>query len=184
MPVAEALKITTEEYRLLPEGGPRYQLIEGELYMSPSPNRFHQVIVRNVFRVLDAHLTEHPTGALYFAPLDVHLTQHDVFQPDVLYVSNERADILVDEGVRGAPDLVVEVLSPGAQQIDRDLKRKAYAAAGVEEMWIVDPSDKSVSIHRLMENAEEPVAVHHKGISFESPLFPGLLIDCAEIFRG
>lgn len=184
MSVAEALKITADEYRLLPEGGPRYQLIEGELYMSPSPNRFHQIIVRNVFRILDSHLNSHPIGALYFAPLDVHLTEHDVFQPDVLYVSNERSSILVDEGVQGAPDLVVEVLSPGTQQIDRDLKRKAYAAAGVEEMWIVDPADRTISILRLQEDANEPAAIHANGASFESILFPGLVVDGSEIFHG
>lgn len=183
MPIAEALKVTADDYRLLPEGGPRYQLIEGELYMSPSPSRFHQTIVLNISFLLRNFVDARPIGKVYLAPLDVHLTEHDVFQPDVLFVSNDRASTLVDEGIHGAPNLAVEVLSPSTAKIDKEPKRKIYAAQGVEELWLVDPGVRTISVYRLQGLPDEPTAVHAENDSFESPLFPGLNISAAAIFK-
>src|SRR5437588_6676657 len=104
--------LTAHHYRLLPENGPRYQLIEGALYMAPAPNRYHQDISRNLEYILLDYLEEHPIGKLYDAPFDVYFDKHNVFQPDIVFVSKSRLSILTKAGAEGAPDFVVEILSP------------------------------------------------------------------------
>jgi Uma2 family endonuclease len=105
--------MTVEDYFSMAEGPPYYQLIDGELQMSPSPNRFHQDIVVSVTAALKQHLDMAHCGRVYLAPSDVVLAEGCVLQPDIYFVSAERASILTDQGARGAPDLVIEVLSPG-----------------------------------------------------------------------
>src|SRR5262245_52678018 len=103
--------LTVEDYRATPDGT-RYQLVEGELHlMSPGPNRFHQDIVLNLGTMLRAYLDRNPVGKVYVSPLDVYLDNYNVVQPDVIFVSNERREILRDDGIHGAPDIAMEVLS-------------------------------------------------------------------------
>ncbi|MEP6956748.1 MAG: Uma2 family endonuclease, partial [Chthoniobacterales bacterium] len=104
--------LTVENYKILPETGPRYQLIEGDLYMAPAPNRYHQEIAVNLEYILRGYIEKNPVGKLYHAPFDVYLDDYNVFQPDVLVVLNEQLSILTDAGAEGAPDFVVEILSP------------------------------------------------------------------------
>jgi Uma2 family endonuclease len=184
MPVAEELKVTAEEYRQMPEGSPRYQLIEGELHMAPAPNRFHQGTSRNLGYIILRHLEKHPIGALYYAPFDVYLSAHDVYQPDIVFVSNARRHILTDDGCEGVPDFIVEILSDRTARLDKTLKRKTYAMHGVAELWLVDPKKKAIEIFRLQDDAEKPVKVHSANSIFTSPSFPGLKFRAAEIFRG
>jgi len=184
MPLAEALKITAEEYRFLPEGGPRYQLIEGELHMAPSPTEAHQDNAGNLFVIISVYLREHPIGKAFIAPFDVYLTEHDVYQPDILYVSNRRRSIVEKTGVMGAPDFVVEVLSPSTARLDRTSKKKIYAAAGVPELWFIDPRRKTIEIFRLQDDSEKPAKIHAANSVFTSPTFPGLKFRAAEIFRA
>jgi Uma2 family endonuclease len=108
----DAPPLTVEDYRSLPETGPRYQLIEGDLYMAPAPNRFHQEISRNLQMKLFLHLRETGAGKIFNAPLDVYLDETNVFQPDLIVVLNDRMGILTEEGAEGAPNLVIEILSP------------------------------------------------------------------------
>jgi len=108
----QAAPFTVADFQELGEGPPYHQLIEGELFMSPSPNRYHQDIVRNLAFVLMRYLATHPEGVLYLAPMDVYLDDINVYEPDILFVSNARRDLLQDDGIHGAPDLVVEILSP------------------------------------------------------------------------
>ena len=122
--------LTVENYKILPETGPRYQLIEGDLYMAPAPNRYHQDISRNLEYILLDYLEENPIGKLYDAPFDVYLDQYNVFQPDILVVLNDRLSILTDAGAEGAPDFVVEILSPKTARLDKDNKRRVYATSG------------------------------------------------------
>src|SRR5687767_7360021 len=99
--------LTKEDYRLLPDSGPRYQLIEGELYMSPAPNRYHQIISRSLEFMLLKYLEQNPRGELYHAPFDVYLSENDVFQPDIVFVTKSNYRVLTDAGIEGTPDLVV-----------------------------------------------------------------------------
>src|SRR6516162_4167517 len=161
--------LTVAEYRNLPETGPRYQLIEGDLYMVPAPNRFHQDISRNLEVILANYLSAHPIGVLYDAPFDVYLTDTDVFQPDLLVVLNQNRGILTDAGAEGAPDFVVEVLSSKTRQLDLVNKKRIYARMGVKELWIIDPDQKrwlsTVSIRtrlsRWRNSAGRERSVHH-----------------------
>jgi Uma2 family endonuclease len=175
--------LTVAEYRNLPETGPRYQLIEGDLYMAPAPNRFHQDISRNLQVVLTNYLLAYPIGVLYDAPFDVYLTEIDVFQPDLLIVLNENRGILTDAGAEGAPDFVVEILSPKTRQLDLVNKKRVYARVGVKELWIIDPDQKEVTVYRFDQDATEPVAKISGQGDVSSPLLPGLTIALQDIFR-
>src|SRR5436189_3310853 len=137
--------LTIQDYRELPEGPPFYQLIEGDLYMAPSPDRFHQDILGNLYVIIRGHLAKHPAGSVHLAPSDVQLTDLNVFQPDLYYVTTARRGILTELGAQGAPDLVVEILSPKTAKLDSGVKREIYARSGVEEMWVVDPAARKVS---------------------------------------
>lgn len=184
MPVRpEAPPITARQYRLMPETGPRYQLINGDLRMAPAPNRYHQVISRNLEFILLSFLEEHPIGELYHAPFDVYLSDIDVFQPDIVVIRNENLRILTAIGAEGAPDLVIEILSPKTRILDLEPKRQAYSREGVTELWIIDPAPQTVAVYRFNENLEAPVAVKEATDILESPLLPGLQIDLQKVFH-
>lgn len=173
--------LTVENYKLLPETGPRYQLIEGDLYMAPAPNRFHQDISRNLEFILLDYLRHHPVGAIYHAPFDVYLDETNVFQPDILFVSNARAAILTDAGAEGAPDWVVEILSPKTARLDLENKRRQYARHGVDELWIIDPKARTIAVHRFDDGADARM-VHDEKATLTTPHFSGLQIEAAELF--
>jgi Uma2 family endonuclease len=174
--------LTVENYRLLPETGPRFQLIEGELYMAPAPNRYHQDISRNLEYIFLEYLEEHPIGKLYHAPFDVYLDETNVFQPDILFVSGERLSILSEAGAEGAPDFVVEILSPKTARLDLENKRVQYAQHGVDELWIIDPNAKTVAIHRFSEKTDGPASITPEGESITTRHFPGLQVDTRKVF--
>ncbi|HSI32545.1 MAG: Uma2 family endonuclease [Phycisphaerae bacterium] len=174
---------TADDYRRMPEGPPWYQLVQGTLYMSPSPNRFHQQIVGRIFHAIATHLDAHPVGEVYVAPLDVYLTDNDVYQPDVAFVRRENSNVLVYEGFVGAPDLVVEVLSPGNSKLDLGPKRAVYARFGVKEMWVADPVKSTVSVYRYSEDAEKPVVTATVGDDVSTPLIPGFSLRVADVFK-
>lgn len=175
--------MTATDYRELPEGPPFSQLIEGDLIVSPSPDRFHQHILINLAVVIRTYLEKNPVGKLVIAPSDVRLTETDVYQPDLYFVSNERRSILTRQGTDGAPDLVVEILSTASARYDRGLKREIYARTGVTELWIVDPEARQFQIYHLAETPDEPTMTCAEGQPFSSRLFPGLVIDTARVFR-
>ncbi len=174
--------LTVENYKILPETGPRYQLIEGDLYMAPAPNRYHQVISRNLEYMLLKYLEENSIGDLYHAPFDVYLDEYNVFQPDICVVGHERLHILTDAGAEGAPDFVVEILSPKTARLDRDNKRRVYATCGVRELWIIGPEPQQIEVYLLARDSAAPAAVHGATARFSSELFPGLVFDAATIF--
>ena len=161
------------DYAALPDDGQRYQLLEGELVMTPSPTRLHQHILREVeFRLL-AYVKERGLGELYFAPLDVVLDDHNVVQPDMLFIAHERSDLLQGERILGAPDLCVEILSSGTERIDRVRKLELYARFGVGHYWIVDPSARTIEEYVLAGDVYRvrSVAGYHE--AFRPELFPG-----------
>lgn len=134
---------TYEDYQQLPEGAP-YELIRGHLVMSPSPSIEHQRLVRILSRAVDDHIRGANEGEMFFAPMDVRLSDDTVVQPDVLYVSAERADRVKEEEIEGAPDLVIEVVSPSTSHVDTFDKKQLYETHGVREYWIVDPDTETV----------------------------------------
>src|SRR5436190_20120097 len=174
--------LTIKDYRLLPEGGPRYQLIEGDLYMAPAPNRFHQDIAGNIYHIIRTYLEKHPRGKVYISPFDVYLDEINAHQPDVVFVAKANR-ILTEAGAEGAPDFVVEVLSRKTAHVDKKPKRRVYARSGVKEYWMVDPASRSIRVYYLQENAEQPVATYGIDDTFNSPHFPGLKFKGKAIFE-
>jgi Uma2 family endonuclease len=108
-------KLTYDDYLHLPDDGNRYEIIDGELYLNPSPNMKHQLVLMNILRALDRYTRANACGEVFFAPLDVVLSKHNVVQPDLLYISNEQMDIITAANVQGAPDIAVEILSEGTR---------------------------------------------------------------------
>ena len=180
---ASAPLINRHDYQEMPEGPPYFQVIEGDLVMSPSPNTSHQNIAGSVYRLIGNYVEKEQLGDLFIAPLDVFLGDINVYQPDVLFVSNRRRSIVTEKGIEGAPDLVVEILSPGTAHYDKGSKRKVYARYGVREFWLVDPQTRTVQVYLLEKNAEKPIATHGEKATFESALLPGLKIKTATIFK-
>jgi Uma2 family endonuclease len=175
--------LTVENYKLLPETGPRYQLIQGDLYMAPAPNRFHQEISRNLQFELHSYLKRNLIGKLFNAPFDVYLDEVNVFQPDIIIVLNERLQILTEEGAEGAPELVIEILSPKTRRLDLVNKKQEYARAGVKELWFIDPEPRTITIHRFASDGTEEIRqIDEKG-TLSTELLPGFNIAANTIFE-
>jgi len=133
--------------------------------------------------LIGSYLRENRIGEVVCAPCGVFLTEINAYQPDILFIRTERIGIIKDHGVEGAPDLVVEVLSPSTANLDKGAKKKIYAATGVQEMWLADPKMKVVSVFDLTKSVDSPIATYRENQSFQSDMFPGLAISCEEIFR-
>lgn len=174
------IKFTYKDYLQLPEDK-RYELIEGEFFTVPSPSTGHQSISQNLFRILDAYIRDRGLGKLYYAPLDVVLSEENVLQPDLLFVSKQRFNIITDKNIQGAPDLVIEILSSATADKDRGLKQKLYAKFGVREYWLVDPDKETIEVLTLTEEGFESVRVYQKGEVVESSLLKGISLAVAEI---
>ena len=128
----------------------RYEVIDGELLaMAPAPDTFHQEWLANLFLLLHSHVKRNKLGKVLLSPLDVILDEHNVVQPDILFVASSRVEIVQRRGVFGAPDLIVEIVSPFSVQRDREEKAELYARYGVKEFWIVDPGSHGIEVFEL-----------------------------------
>lgn len=131
--MATKVKLTYQDYVLLPDDGKRYEILDGDLYVTPSPTARHQRISFNLSLALGQHVRTNRLGEVFCAPLDTILADDSIAQPDILFISNERLPIVRD-WVHRAPDLVIEIFSPGTRDRDRTLKRRLYARHGVREL--------------------------------------------------
>lgn len=170
------IKFTYRDYLHLPEDK-RYEIIDGELFMVPAPRRGHQEALGNLYVCLRTFVEEKSLGEVYLAPLDVILSDIDIVQPDLLFISRERADILTEENVRGAPDLVIEILSPSGSYRDKVLKRKLYAKYGVREYWIVHPKRREIAVLAPEKGDLRTWKTFREGETLESRLLEGLRIE-------
>ena len=144
----------------MPEDGNRYEAIGGELYVTPPPRVSHQRIAMNLVAALLPLLKQAGRGELFFAPVGVEFpATREGVQPDILFVSNERLDIVGEDWLRGPPDLVIEILSPSTAARDRNIKRKLYRRQGVAEYWIVDPVARTVEVWNYAAGATEPLVL-------------------------
>jgi Uma2 family endonuclease len=125
----------------------RLELIEGEIWVSPSPSPGHQRVTRRLNRILESVIIDAKLGEFFSAPLDVVLTDGTIVQPDIMIVLRERTHIIAEDVIAGAPDFVAEVLSPTNRAYDRLVKRSLYALHGVREYWLVDPERQQISIY-------------------------------------
>ena len=175
------LKFTVKEYMSLPEGAP-YQLLDGEMIVAPSPTQRHQNIAAQLFLQLRGFVSQNQLGRVWFAPLDVVLSNYDVAQPDLLFVSNSRSEIVTEANIQGAPDLLVEIISPSSAQHDRGYKQLLYGRHGVREYWMVDPEAETVEVMVEGDEGLTQRAVYHRGDTMTSPLLQGLSIGLEQIF--
>ncbi|MYK89504.1 MAG: Uma2 family endonuclease, partial [Acidobacteria bacterium] len=150
--------------------------------MTPAPAEIHQRISILLGWRLIQFVTENGLGRVYQAPFDVVLSNTDVVQPDLLFVSNARAHVVTAANVQGAPDLVVEILSPSTAERDRTLKRRLYARHGVSEYWIVDTEARSVAVLLLREGGFEVAGTYGEGDTLTSPTLPGFELRVDDIF--
>ena len=177
------IKYTVRDYMSIPDGDERrFELIDGELMLAPAPIPTHQRIVRRLLYILTEFVERNQLGEVFTSPIDVVLSEHQVVQPDILFISTERLHIIGERNVQGAPDLVIEVLSPSTTERDRVLKASSYLRFGVPEYWIVDPSDRTIEVMRAGQTEFDTLRVYTEGTFAESPTFPGLRIDVSRIF--
>jgi Uma2 family endonuclease len=183
-PIAEALKLTYEDYLELPEDGNRHELIDGDHVMTPSPGTLHQRVSMNLSLLIGGFLGRHAVGTLLAAPIDVVLSELDVVQPDLVFVAAARSEIITQQHIAGAPDLVVEILSSTTRRRDEVTKRKLYARFGVREYWVVDPELERIRVLRkgVDELDETDVLSAEAGSSLATDLLPGLEIAVADVF--
>ncbi len=174
-------KMTYDQYCLLPEDRNRYELIDGELIVTPSPERQHQEIGGLLYSRLLNYVESHSLGKVFIAPLDTLLDRYTVLQPDILFVSQERLAEVAKRWIEGPPDLVVEVPSPSTKEIDRKRKLAVYSQFGVREYWIVDPEDCALDLYEPARKGVELVRRFSYRETFESPLL-GFKMDVASIF--
>ena len=179
---ATAHKMTYDEYCLLPEDRNQYELFDGELVMTPSPSARHQEIVTELANALSNFVKKESLGKVYVAPLDIIFTEYTVLQPDILFVSQERVNTIVRERIEGAPDLVVEVLSPSTFHKDLRKKMAVYSQFGVQEYWIVDPEVQSMELYCPGKEGLQLARRFAAGEIFESRLLAGFRVEVSSIF--
>jgi Uma2 family endonuclease len=182
---APRVKFTYDDFLLFPDDGKRHELIDGEHYVTPSPNTSHQRISGRLFLLIGNWLEVHPVGQVFYAPFDVVFTNFDVVEPDLLYMSNARAaEILTSKHVTGAPEIVVEIGSPGTRKRDETIKRRLYERAGVSEYWIVDPDLSVVRVYRREgDGYSRPIELSAEtGDVLTTPHLEGLAMPLGRIF--
>lgn len=186
------VRYTYADYCRLPDEE-RWQLIRGQLVREPAPTPPHQLVCMELVCALanaaDPGSAVLPlrggsgTGVVLASPIDVVLSDEDVLQPDVIFISQERQDIITGECIRGAPDLVAEILSPSTEGRDRGIKRELYAAHGVQEYWIVDPHRRVIEVYRPTGAGFSLHGTFGSGETLTTPLLPRLALNPARLFR-
>ena len=172
---------TYADYLLTPDDV-RYELIDGALIMAPAPLPLHQRVVTRFSNRLGPFIEVHGLGDLFTAPIDVYLSETNLVQPDLLYVSTARANIITETNIPGAPDLVIEVASPRTQEYDLTVKRELYERFGVLEYWVAFPRAPAVAALRLANGRFVDAGHYTRQDILTTPLLPGLRIDLSRVF--
>lgn len=175
-------KFTYNDYLLMPEDK-RYELIEGEFYMVPVPDFTHQSVLRNMGFILWKFVKDKDLGIVLYAPFDIVFSEENVLQPDIIFLSKERLNLMTEKNLQGPPDIVVEILSPSSRERDRLIKKRIYADYGVREYWMVDTRVRSIEVLTLKEKGFETNGIFFLEDQLSSPLFSDLKMDMKEVFR-
>jgi Uma2 family endonuclease len=174
--------MTVREYRLLPEDGRRWELFEGDFLVTPAPSTLHQKISRRLQYDLMTQLERPGLAEVIAAPVDVIFDDLNVVQPDLVIVSSARVSLITERAVEGAPDVLVEILSPSSIDRDRQLKRRLYERFGVREYWIVDPAHGLLEAYRLDPTGYTLRERDDRASTLTCPDFPTLQIPLGPIF--
>ena len=181
--IFDDLRFTYEDYLQLPDDGKRYEIIEGELVMSPAPKLSHQALLRNLVKYLLSFIEENKSGTLFFAPCDVVFSDLSIVQPDILFISNENRSIMKESNIQGTPDLIIEVTSPSTEDRDLGYKKRLYAKYGVREYWIVDPNREKIEVWNWESNRYVLSGFYEKSESAKSLLLSGFEVELEKVFR-
>jgi len=176
-----ATRLTYADYLNAP-GDERYELIDGGLVVVGSPSIAHQTASMGLSLAVGNFVRERALGRVFHAPTDVILTNTDVVQPDLVFVSNSREHVVTPANIQGAPDLVVEILSPSTANLDRTTKRDLYAEHGVREYWIADPAAQTVAVMLLRDGRFEVVGSYGLEDTLTSPTLEGLTLELSRVF--
>ncbi len=182
IPSPTSVQFTYEDYLNLPEDR-RYEIIDGELYMVPAPFTYHQKVQGKLFYLIYDYVEDHDLGEVFSAPIDILFSKTDVVQPDIIFIAHENMHILKKENVQGAPDLVVEVLSPSSVKRDYEIKMKLYSRFGVKEYWIADPDAKSVNVYIRQDQMLTPHNAYQYEDTVHSPLLTDINIPLQSVFE-
>lgn len=175
---------TYPEYARLPNDGNRYEVIGGELYVTPAPRPIHQEVLNALNFLLRDFAVRHDLGWVLPAPVDVLYAEGEYVQPDIVFVRRERRGIITDRGIEGPPDLIVEVTSDSTARMDRGVKLRQYTQFGVPLYWIADAKARHVEVYRLLETPSQPV-IHAETLTWTPlPGGPTLSIEVPPLFRG
>jgi Uma2 family endonuclease len=184
-PASSGVKLTYDDFLLFPDDGKRHELIDGEHYVTPSPNVKHQGILVELLWTLRSYLETHPIGRVFCARFDIMFSAHDVVEPDLVYFSHERAaTVLTPQNARGAPELVVEIASKSTRKRDETIKRRLYDRDGVSEYWVVDPEVDAIRVYRRAGDGFDQAVelTSERGDVLTTSLLPGLEIVLTRIF--
>jgi Uma2 family endonuclease len=176
---------TYEEFARLPEGdGNRYEVIAGELYVSPAPGTRHQRVLTGLVVALETHVAQHGLGDVLVGPIDVLFAEGDYLEPDLVFIRSERTSIESERGIEAAPDLIVEVLSASTARRDRTLKRERYMLYGVREYWVVDHEVGEVLVYRSSAESARPAIYRDRLVWRAVEDAPALEIDLNALFQN
>ncbi len=174
-------RLTYKDYAKTPECE-RYELLDGELIMAAAPNMAHQRVGIRLGGEFHIYVVNTDAGEVYLAPTDVYLSDTDVVQPDLVFFSKKRSHIRTGMNIRGAPDIVVEILSPSTSTYDWGYKKDLYARHGVKEYWLADPYAKQIIVMLLQNDVFEIVGVYREDDILRSPTLEGFELDMGRIF--
>lgn len=178
-------RLTYADFRRFPNDGQRHELINGEHVVTASPNLRHQELSVRLTVAVAVYLEAHPVARVFHAPLDCVFSFFDVVEPDLLVVTNEQSAILTKRNVRGAPDLVAEILSPDSTARDKRTKRALYEQVGVKEYWVIDPDENNIAVYRRAVGGKFafPRKLAEGAEPLTSSLLPGFALDLERFFR-
>ena len=174
-------KVWTYEDYLTLDDGVYFEIINGKALMSPAPELFHQRWARKIFLAVERHVEAGKLGEVFFAPVDVILDEHNVVQPDLIFIANANAGLLERRGIMGAPDLVVEIISPTSLRRDRYDKRELYARFGVKEFWLADVANQSIEVLLLKSGSYQLFSCATGTGKIRSEVLPGFELDLAAL---
>src|SRR5215470_655058 len=176
--------LTVADLDLMPEDGNRYEIIEGDLFMSRAPSVLHQLAVHEFDKNIGVYLDQNPIGIVIPGP-GVIFDEYNGVIPDLVYISNERRAVASGQKITGAPDLVIEILSPGLdnERRDREVNRRLYAKFGVKEYWIADLENRRIEIYRLRDGILESTATLVEKDEITTDLLPGFRCAVQSIFK-
>ncbi|HEX5317278.1 MAG TPA: Uma2 family endonuclease, partial [Candidatus Kapabacteria bacterium] len=173
---------TVQDLVTIPDDGKQYELIDGQILIVPPPTTFHQTIAGFLFEKLSAFVRANGLGSVLFAPVNIYADKENVYLPDILFVRREKLGMIETDGIHGAPDLVIEILSPSNAYFDLKTKKEAYQRIGVREYWIVDPMDRSIECFANLDGGYETFFIGKEG-RVSSQVVPEFTLEVAAIFN-